>query len=84
MGYADSCWCYASNSILDGLSSIFRTEGISGLFRGTSLALFGVANGAIQFMAYEELKRWGFERKKRQFLSEGRAWTPTEDKLVCQ
>lgn len=59
-----------------------RTDGIAGLFRGTSLALFGVSNGAIQFMAYEEMKRWGFERKKKQFQKAGRPWTPEEDKLV--
>lgn len=68
----------------DGLTSIYRTEGISGLYRGTSLALFGVSNGAIQFMAYEEMKRWGFERKKRQFAKEGREYTPQDDKLVSR
>jgi solute carrier family 25 folate transporter 32 len=66
----------------DGLSSIARAEGISGLFRGTSLALFGVSNGAIQFMAYEEMKRWGFRRKRKLFEVTGRTWTPAEDKLV--
>lgn len=28
------------------------------------LALFGVSNGAIQFMTYEELKRWRQEVKR--------------------
>jgi len=68
-------------SLWDGLSSIVRTEGIPGLFRGTSLALFGVSNGAIQFMAYEEMKSWGFRQKKTLFEKTGRAWTPAEDKL---
>ena len=68
--------------ISDGLSSITRTEGIPGLFRGTSLALFGVSNGAIQFMTYEKMKRWGFRRKKKLFETTGRPWTPAEDKLV--
>ena len=67
----------------DGLASIYREEGLAGLYRGTSLALFGVSNGAIQFMAYEEMKRWGFERKKRQFAKAGREYTPADDKLVC-
>jgi solute carrier family 25 folate transporter 32 len=55
---------------------------MSGLWRGTSLALFGVSNGAIQFMAYEEMKRWGFERKRNQFAKKGRTMSPEDDKLV--
>lgn len=30
------------------------------------LALFGVSNGAIQFMTYEELKRWRQEVKRNR------------------
>lgn len=67
---------------VDGLSTITKTEGVSGLFRGTSLALFGVSNGAIQFMAYEKMKAWGFDRKRKQFASAGKEWTPEVDKLV--
>lgn len=61
---------------------IYKKEGVTGLWRGTSLALFGVSNGAIQFMAYEEMKQWGFSRKRRQFEKEGRIMTPEDDKLV--
>lgn len=37
-----------------------------------TLALIGVSNGAIQFMTYEELKKWriGLKRKKDSFASE--------------
>jgi hypothetical protein len=66
----------------DGFSSIIRTEGIKGLWRGSTLALFGVSNGAIQFMAYEEMKEWAFERKRKRFAKTGLSWTPAEDKLV--
>ena len=66
----------------DGVREIYKSEGLKGLYRGTSLALFGVSNGAIQFMCYEELKRWGFERKRRQFAKAGREWTTNDDKLV--
>lgn len=69
-------------SATDGLSSITRTEGLSGLYRGTTLALVGVSNGAIQFMAYEEMKRWGFERKRKQFADAGKQYTSGDDKLV--
>lgn len=65
----------------DGLSTIVRTEGVLGLFRGTSLALVGVSNGAIQFVAYEKMKKWGFDRKKRQYQKTGREWNIEADKL---
>lgn len=67
---------------LDGLSSIYKDEGLKGLYRGTSLALVGVSNGAIQFMGYEQLKWLCFEQKRRQYKKEGRSWTVEADKLV--
>jgi len=42
----------------------------------------GVGNGALQFMAYEEMKNWAFERKRRRFAKLGRTWTMQDDKLV--
>jgi solute carrier family 25 folate transporter 32 len=67
----------------DGLSTIVRKEGTLGLFRGTSLALFGVSNGAIQFMAYEKMKAWGFDRKRKQYERAGKEYIMEADKLVC-
>ncbi|KAH8978824.1 mitochondrial carrier domain-containing protein [Lactarius akahatsu] len=49
-----------------GFRAIFSDEGWAGLYRGTSLALVGVSNGAPQFMAYEKMKSWAFERKRRR------------------
>jgi solute carrier family 25 folate transporter 32 len=46
------------------------------------LALVGVSNGAVQFMAYEEMKRWGFEQKRKQFAKTGKVMGPEDDKLV--
>ncbi len=43
-------------SIIDGARQIFRAEGIPGFYRGLVPSLFGVTHGAIQFMAYEQLK----------------------------
>ncbi|TBU50557.1 mitochondrial FAD carrier protein [Dichomitus squalens] len=71
----------AYRSLWHGLSSVWRNEGVAGLYRGTTLALVGVSNGAIQFMAYEEMKRWGFERKRLQFTKAGKEYTAADDKL---
>ncbi|KAJ3516956.1 hypothetical protein NMY22_g14078 [Coprinellus aureogranulatus] len=61
----------AYRGLWDGFRTILRTEGVPGLFRGTMLGLVGVSNGAIQFMAYEKMKAWGFERKRRRAERDG-------------
>ncbi|KAG0700083.1 mitochondrial carrier domain-containing protein [Suillus ampliporus] len=76
---ADSPTSY--RGLWDGLASIWRQEGIVGWWKGTSLALVGVSNGAVQFMAYEEMKRWGFEQKRKRFAKAGKVMGPEDDKL---
>jgi len=71
----------AHRGLWRGFRAIYHAEGWRGLYRGTSLALFGVSNGALQFMGYEKMKSWGFERKRRRFAKQGRAWTTDDDKL---
>lgn len=44
-------------NLLQGLSYIFKTEGVYGLWAGTVPSLILVSNPALQFMAYEALKR---------------------------
>jgi len=46
------------------------------------LALVGVSNGAIQFVAYEKMKKWGFDQKQRQAERAGKAYNQDLDKLV--
>ena len=48
----------AYRGLWHGLTHTLQTEGIAGLYRGVGLAIIGVSNGAIQFMAYEQLKQW--------------------------
>ncbi|EIM85491.1 mitochondrial carrier [Stereum hirsutum FP-91666 SS1] len=71
----------AYRGLWDGFRTIYRSEGIRGLYRGTLLALVGVSNGAVQFMMYEEMKKWGFERKRRRMEREGKAYTASDDHL---
>ncbi|KAI9462891.1 hypothetical protein BJY52DRAFT_1352877 [Lactarius psammicola] len=54
-----------------GFRAIFRYEVWGGLYRGTSLAQVGVSNSALQFMAYEKMKSWAFERKLRRIAKLG-------------
>ncbi|KAI0253450.1 mitochondrial carrier domain-containing protein, partial [Lactifluus subvellereus] len=72
----------AHRGLWSGFRAIFRDEGLYGLYRGTTLALVGVGNGALQFMAYEKMKNWMFERKRRRIAKLGREWTTDDDKLV--
>lgn len=68
--------------VSDGFKSIYRDEGVKGLYRGTTLALVGVSNGAIQFMGYEKMKVWGFAQKRKRFATQGREFRTEDDKLV--
>ncbi|KAM7308827.1 mitochondrial folate transporter/carrier [Ixodes scapularis] len=45
-------------SMMDAFSKIFRHEGVRGLYRGFVPGVFGVSHGALQFMAYEEMKKF--------------------------
>ncbi|XP_074656301.1 solute carrier family 25 member 32-like [Tubulanus polymorphus] len=42
--------------MFDALVKIGKTEGIAGLYKGFLPGAFGVSHGALQFMAYEEMK----------------------------
>lgn len=46
----------AYTSIRHGTIELYRSEGLRGFYRGLLPSLFGVSHGAIQFMAYEQLK----------------------------
>ncbi|KIO18206.1 glycosyltransferase family 39 protein [Tulasnella calospora MUT 4182] len=71
----------AYRGLWDGLWSVAKREGIRGLYKGTTLALFGVSNGALQFMAYEEMKKWGFARQKRKAALDGVPYDEANAKL---
>lgn len=43
--------------MFDCLYKIYQFEGLKGLYKGLLPGIFGVSHGALQFMAYEELKK---------------------------
>jgi len=65
----------------NGVYQIGRHEGLRGLYRGSTFALIGISNGALQFMAYEELKQLGFAMKRKRYEREGRTWREGGEKL---
>lgn len=48
----------AYRSTTHGILQLWRTEGLQGFYRGLLPSLFGVSHGAVQFMAYEQLKHY--------------------------
>ncbi|KAK3088371.1 hypothetical protein FSP39_018364 [Pinctada imbricata] len=44
------------NGMVDALIKVYRNEGLRGLYKGFIPGVFGISHGALQFMAYEELK----------------------------
>ncbi len=48
----------AYRGLVDGLLQTWKHEGLKGLYKGFVPALFGVSHGAIQFMVYEEMKKY--------------------------
>lgn len=47
----------AYRSITHGTCQIYHDEGLRGFYRGLVPSLLGVSHGALQFMAYEQLKQ---------------------------
>ncbi|KAF2218809.1 mitochondrial carrier domain-containing protein [Elsinoe ampelina] len=62
----------AYQSIAHGTKELWQTEGLKGFYRGLTPSLFGVSHGAIQFMAYEQLKNsWSVTRGGKDKLTNG-------------
>lgn len=56
-------------SMVSGLRSIYRREGVRGFFHGMTPSLFGVSHGALYFVAYEKLKFWRRQSKNTEELT---------------
>ncbi|PPD95727.1 hypothetical protein GOBAR_DD07246 [Gossypium barbadense] len=57
--------------IVDALRTILREEGWTALYKGLGPGLLMVSHGAIQFTAYEELRRIMVDYKEKKQKSEG-------------
>lgn len=67
----------AYTSISDGVRQTWRAEGLPGFYRGLIPSLFGVSHGAVQFMAYEQLKIWRMSQLTGQGVVEATRNTAT-------
>ncbi|GAA5894496.1 hypothetical protein JCM8208_006257 [Rhodotorula glutinis] len=56
----------AYRGVTHGLATLAREEGLRGMSKGLTLAIVGVSNGAIQFMAYEEMKKRRVELRRKR------------------
>lgn len=56
----------AYRTVREGVAHIWRTEGLSGFYRGLVPSLLGTSHGAVQFYVYEKLKRDRKIAKKRR------------------
>jgi solute carrier family 25 (mitochondrial folate transporter), member 32 len=48
----------AYSSIVDGFQQIYKSDGLRGFYRGLVPSFLGVSHGALQFMAYEQMKKF--------------------------
>ncbi|XP_018572576.1 mitochondrial folate transporter/carrier-like [Anoplophora glabripennis] len=48
----------AYNGMIDALVKIYKADGIKGYYKGLIPGIFGVSHGAVQFMVYEEMKKY--------------------------
>eukprot|EP00535_Pseudo-nitzschia_heimii_P000897 CAMPEP_0197185916 /NCGR_PEP_ID=MMETSP1423-20130617/12908_1 /TAXON_ID=476441 /ORGANISM="Pseudo-nitzschia heimii, Strain UNC1101" /LENGTH=303 /DNA_ID=CAMNT_0042637097 /DNA_START=515 /DNA_END=1426 /DNA_ORIENTATION=- len=55
----------------DAIKTIFREEGIGGFYKGISASYWGCAEGAVQFLIYEQLKSKLIVRKNKKRAEKG-------------
>ena len=62
----------------DAISTIFKEEGVGGFYRGIFASYWGCAEGAIQFILYEQIKSRLLEKQNQSRAERG---LPPTDKL---
>ena len=66
----------------DAVRTIMKGEGVGGFYKGISASYWGCAEGAVQFMIYEQIKTRIFNRMNRQRAMEGLEPVDNLPKLV--
>jgi len=61
----------AYSGYLDAIATIFREEGIKGFYKGVAASYWGCAEGAIQFLMYEQFKTRMLKKSNAQREKEG-------------
>jgi solute carrier family 25 protein 33/36 len=65
----------AYNGYTDAIKTIFREEGIGGFYKGITASYWGCAEGAMQFLIYEQVKTRLLERENLKRRQLGRTET---------
>jgi len=55
----------------DAIATIFREEGLPGFYKGIAASYWGCAEGAIQFIMYEQFKTRLLERQNQKLAAQG-------------
>ncbi|KAL7480065.1 hypothetical protein ACHAW6_005772 [Cyclotella cf. meneghiniana] len=66
----------------DAVRTIWGEEGLGGFYKGISASYWGCAEGAVQFMLYEQIKSRFFERMNRRREEEGKEPTDKLPQMV--
>jgi solute carrier family 25 protein 33/36 len=61
----------AYNGYWDAIQTIFKEEGVGGFYKGITASYWGCAEGAMQFLIYEQVKTRLLERKNTERHNEG-------------
>mmetsp|Transcript_44110 Transcript_44110/g.106309 ORF Transcript_44110/g.106309 Transcript_44110/m.106309 type:complete len:312 (-) Transcript_44110:50-985(-) len=59
------------NGYVDAIKTIFREEGIGGFYKGITASYWGCAEGAVQFLIYEQVKTRLLDRENQRRADEG-------------
>jgi solute carrier family 25 protein 33/36 len=72
----------AYTGYFDAISTIFKEEGVKGFYKGIAASYWGCAEGATQFILYEQLKTRLLDRQNQRLAEQGLPETDHLPKLT--